>query len=253
MGLLAAPAGHDREPGLQRLLPDLYPARRAARSGQDRPAGHPRSGRPAAGRLSRAWSTRRSMPLFPEVDRPAGPARRCAASSASGAPIQVRDRSWPTRRWSARPCRSGCWPTTTSTSRRRAMSIVTPPRPTGGSTTRRSAWVDRLAEQGRIGSASTGCFLTTGDSREPELAGIRGASGRLGLDDAGDLPPLRADRHRGRRLSRGVRAQEPADRPDRGQRQQSRGGALDRLRPAWASPSSSTRSACRARRPWSAA
>ena len=37
---------------------------------------------------------------------------------------------------------------------------------------------------------------------------------------------------RGGGLSRGVRAEEPADRPDRGQHQQPRGRALDRLRPA---------------------
>jgi phosphate transport system permease protein len=37
------------------------------------------------------------------------------------------------------------------------------------------AWIDRLAEQGRIEKRFNSTFFTAGDSREPELAGIRGA------------------------------------------------------------------------------
>ena len=37
------------------------------------------------------------------------------------------------------------------------------------------AWVDRLLEQGRIEKRFNTTFFTAGDSREPELAGIRGA------------------------------------------------------------------------------
>jgi len=37
------------------------------------------------------------------------------------------------------------------------------------------AWIDRLAEQGRLRSVFATGFLTSGDSRDPELAGIWGA------------------------------------------------------------------------------
>jgi phosphate transport system permease protein len=38
------------------------------------------------------------------------------------------------------------------------------------------AWVDKLVDQGRIESRFNKTFFTAGDSREPELAGIRGAA-----------------------------------------------------------------------------
>jgi len=37
------------------------------------------------------------------------------------------------------------------------------------------AWIDRLADENRIGKSFNTTFFTAGDSREPELAGIRGA------------------------------------------------------------------------------
>ncbi len=40
---------------------------------------------------------------------------------------------------------------------------------------RQVAWIDRLEEQGRVRSAFSTSFLSSGDSREPELAGIWGA------------------------------------------------------------------------------
>ncbi|GAB4261242.1 MAG: phosphate ABC transporter permease PstA [Methylomicrobium sp.] len=40
---------------------------------------------------------------------------------------------------------------------------------------RQIAWIDRLIEQGRIEKRFNTAFFTAGDSREPELAGIRGA------------------------------------------------------------------------------
>ena len=38
------------------------------------------------------------------------------------------------------------------------------------------AWIDRLADENRIGKSFNTTFFTAGDSREPELAGIRGAA-----------------------------------------------------------------------------
>jgi phosphate transport system permease protein len=43
-------------------------------------------------------------------------------------------------------------------------------------TDREIAWVDSLAAQGRVRKVFNGGFLTSGDSREPELAGIWGAA-----------------------------------------------------------------------------
>ena len=37
------------------------------------------------------------------------------------------------------------------------------------------AWIDVLAAEGRINKVFNTAFLTGGDSREPELAGVRGA------------------------------------------------------------------------------
>ena len=93
-------------------------------------------------------------------------------------------------------------------------------------------WLDQLKQEGRIENAFTWRFFESGDSREPELAGIRGALVGSLLTLLVTLLARPAARRRGGDLPRGVRAQEPLDRPDRGQHQQPRRRALDRLRPA---------------------
>ncbi len=72
--------------------------------------------------------------------------------------------------------------------------------------------------------------------------------GRLVLHVARDARAIVPDRRRSRHLSRGVRAAQSLDRPHRGQHQQPRGRAVDRVRPARVWRCSSTCSACRARR-----
>ncbi len=57
-------------------------------------------------------------------------------------------------------------------------------------------------------------------------------AGGLGLDAAGDAAAVVPDRRRRRGLPRGVRAPQPLDRPHRGQHQQPRRRAVDRVRPA---------------------
>ena len=76
-------------------------------------------------------------------------------------------------------------------------------------------------------------FFTRGASREPEMAGIWGAVVGSFYTLAVTLVICVPDRRRRGDLPGGVRAEEPLDRPDRGQHQQPRRGALDRLRPAW--------------------
>ena len=98
---------------------------------------------------------------------------------------------------------------------------------------REIAYVDGAA--GRPASSTprfNWIFFTRGASREPEMAGILGAVVGSFLTLLVTLGTVVPDRRRRGGLSRGVRPEEPLDRPDRGEHQQSRGGALDRLRPA---------------------
>ncbi len=93
-------------------------------------------------------------------------------------------------------------------------------------------WVDALASRtGRLEHLQHQLF-TAGDSREPELAGIRGALIGSLFTLLVTLAAVVPHRRRRGDLSRGIRAEEPLDRPDRGQRQQPRRGAVDRVRPA---------------------
>ncbi len=87
----------------------------------------------------------------------------------------------------------------------------------------------------------------------PGDGGHRRRAHRLVVHDAHRAAAGGADRRRGRHLSGRVRAEEPPDRPDRGQHQQPRRGAVDRLRPARPRHLHQLRSACRARHRWSAA
>ena len=81
----------------------------------------------------------------------------------------------------------------------------------------------------------------------------RRGSGRLALPDADRSGSFTADRRGRLDLSRGIRAEEQADRSDRGQHQQSRGRSVDRLTVCLVLRSSSTSPACRVRLRWSAA
>ncbi len=97
---------------------------------------------------------------------------------------------------------------------------------------RQIAFYDQLVEKGMISHPLNWGLIFNSDSRFPELAGLAGAI-------VGSFWTLLVcfvlsfpDRHRGRDLPRGVRAEEPLDRPDRGQHQQPRSRALDRVRPA---------------------
>ena len=99
-------------------------------------------------------------------------------------------------------------------------------------TDREVAWLERLREQGAVESTFNWAFFTSGDSREPELAGIRGALVGSALTLFVTLILCLPIGVAGGDLSRGIRAQEPPDRNHRGQHQQSRGGALDRVRAA---------------------
>ena len=89
----------------------------------------------------------------------------------------------------------------------------------------------RRRRAGSRGRSTPGLFLNS-DSRFPEIAGLARRHRRLVLRAAGLLPDQLPGRHRRGDLPRGVRAEEPVHRPDRGQHQQPRRGALDRLRPA---------------------
>ncbi len=127
---------------------------------------------------------------------------------------------------------SRCWP------RRRRHAGQGPHQPRrGGGRPADQRPADRLDRQARGGGRASAArfnvnFFTTGDSREPEQAGVWGAVMGSFLTLVTALLLSLPDRRRGGDLSRGVRAQEPLDRHHRGQHQQSRGGALDRVRPA---------------------
>ena len=74
-------------------------------------------------------------------------------------------------------------------------------------------------------------FIGAGCIRHPPGGGrSRRRHPRLGLHDARRARAVAPDRRRRLDLSRGVRAAEPLDRPDRGQHRQPCGGAVDRLR-----------------------
>ena len=114
-------------------------------------------------------------------------------------------------------------------------------------------WIDKATAAGVLEKRFNTGLFTNGASSNPETAGIGAAlvgSLFMMLTVLVLAVPL------------GVAAavyleefapQEPLDRPHRGQHQQSRRRALDRVRPARASRSSSTSSGCRARLRWSAA
>ena len=78
------------------------------------------------------------------------------------------------------------------------------------------AWIDRLADENRIGKSFNTTFFTAGDSREPELAGSRCRF----LPDPRGHPVAGLPGRRGNgRVPGGVRLPESLDRPDRGQYQ----------------------------------
>ena len=122
-----------------------------------------------------------------------------------------------------------------------------------GHATRRSPSSSASRSSARSSATSTGASSPPGDSREPELAGIRGALVGSALTLLVTLALCLPIGVAGGDLSRGVRAQEPAHRPHRGQHQQPRGRALDRLRPARPRDVPQLLRRCRARRRWSAA
>ena len=90
------------------------------------------------------------------------------------------------------------------------------------------AILEDLRAEGRIVEKANWRFLSKGDSREAELAGIWGAVVGTLLDHAGHVLLAFPDRRAGRDLSGGIRAQEPLHRFHRGEHQQSRRGAVDR-------------------------
>ena len=88
------------------------------------------------------------------------------------------------------------------------------------------AWIDRLEADGKIRTGFNSNFFTTGDSREPELAGIGAAIlGSFWMLLVTCLVSFPAGVCRGG-LSGRVRAQAPLGRPHRGQYQQPRRGAV---------------------------
>jgi phosphate transport system permease protein len=93
-------------------------------------------------------------------------------------------------------------------------------------------WFDALVAEGRVEKRFNTVFFTAGDSREPEMAGILGAT--LGSFYTLVVTLLLLVSHRRGRghLPGGIRAQEPLDGSHRGQHQQPRRGAVHRLRPA---------------------
>ena len=139
--------------------------------------------------------------------------------------------------------RSGCSPTTRSTSSVKGCVDRDLPesRPPDRATSRSAGSTSSRRRGPARDCNSTEWLFTTGDSREPELAGIWGAVVgsfymmlvTLVLSRADSASPPRS-------ISRSSRPRTALDRPDRGQHQQSRRRALDRVRPARASRCSST-------------
>ena len=93
------------------------------------------------------------------------------------------------------------------------------------------ATFDQLVDDGRMTRSFNWGLFFNSDSRFPEIAGLAGAIVGSFYALLGLLPDQLPRRHRRGDLSRGVRAEEPLHRHHRGQHQQPRGGAVDRLRP----------------------
>jgi phosphate transport system permease protein len=149
---------------------------------------------------------------FPDVGRPRDELRELYGLLSSGAPFELRDRVL------ANPALIGTkesvW--VLADDRRRhgrqgAHIDATSRNPTSArSATRELAWIERSS--GRpLRSASTRYFFTSGDSREPEQAGVWGATSGV-LHAARHAAAVVPDRRRGGDLPRGVRAAQPAGR-----------------------------------------
>ncbi len=111
-------------------------------------------------------------------------------------------------------------------------------------------WFDELDEKRPAPDTFNTTFLSAGDSREPEQAGILGAlMGSIFTMLVTVLLALPLGCHE-RHLSRGIRAEEPAHRDHRGQHQQSGGVFPPSCSVFWAWPCCSASSACRARHRW---
>ena len=113
---------------------------------------------------------------------------------------------------------------------------------------------DKLKEAGILKTTFNWGFFTNADASVTTArgCGCRGRDPRVDLHDADRVLPRAADRGCRLDLSGGVRAEEPLDRPDRGEHQRT----LPRFPPScsvsWAWRSSSTSPVCRNRRPSSA-
>ncbi|KAF1854085.1 hypothetical protein Lal_00005302 [Lupinus albus] len=110
-----------------------------------------------------------------------------------------------------------------------------PPRPAGERARPQRCQGRRRRRAAGLGRAGAGLQHHPVHRRRQPGAGTgrhRRRHRRLAADAAGDDGAVGADRHRRRGLSGGVRSQKPLDRPDRGEHQQPRRGAVDHLRPA---------------------
>ncbi len=75
---------------------------------------------------------------------------------------------------------------------------------------REVSWLEYFREKGMLKREFNWAFFTSGDSREPELAGIKGRAGRLRDHHVRHTHHVPADRRRRRDLSRGVRPRRTA-------------------------------------------
>ena len=207
-------------------------ARRGARRGGDRSPGHAQPPRRSARRTTRGscgprcGSSSRTSP----VARTSAVSTGCSAAARATrcGPRVLEDPSLVGTTDDV--SRSRCHPTPTST--RRAASRGRCPSPIASCGTSSSTGWTRSRRAGLVESRFNATFLTGGDSREPELAGVGGATVGSFLTLLVTLLRVLPRRRCRRDPPRGVRAEEPTDRSDRGEHQQSRRGALDRLRPA---------------------
>ena len=160
-------------------------ARRHLRPGKVDPAGT-RAGHRSSKPTITAWSRDGPARAVPRGDAARRPrALRDCLSNGAGAAVRDMVHGRPSRR-SARPARSRCWPSDDidHAGQGRVNRDVRRSRPAGQATSR-SAGSTRSTAEGRIEQPFNWRFFTTGDSREPELAGICGAF-RLVLPHAGD-------------------------------------------------------------------
>ena len=196
----------------------------------DAPAGRAR--RAARGRRLLRAGAQRAPLAVPRGRGPPAAARAGGPREHGRARGAARGRDRRSRADRRRRARSGCSPTTRSTSIARARLSRETAEADRNLTDAQLAWIDQLVAQGRVRTAFATRFLTSGDSREPELAGIWGAVVGSFLTLVVTLIARLSARRLGGRLPGGVRAAQPLHRPDRGEHQQPGGGALDRVRPA---------------------